>query len=176
MTYSFRCGFFCWTIWWWQHFVLVTDYHCHCCTKVDTDETGGQTKVTRKPKKAKKEKPATLEFAKYSVLCQYSDERPDISAADLGADALGDAIIGRIFTDEGGNKDLPQRILVKVLFPRLQAQSQSKLKVEMSHELLVVSAPTYRRLEIFLPLPIKQDSVIANFDGLVRCLWRCGDG
>ena len=148
------------------------------------EEAGGNTKTSNKLKKPKAA-PKALEFAKYSVRCTYDDGRPPCTTAVSGtgetAAGTSSAAAGLLatYTDllasgRGADvlADIPSQIEVRVAFPRLPVADRQKLSVDMSHELVVVAAPGYRRLELFLPLPVRKTGTVASFDGLVSEFWQ----
>ena len=145
---------------------------------MDTEEASGKTKTSNKLKKPKAT-PRALEFAKYSVRCTYDDDRPPCTTtvSGTGGNLEGTSSTAGLFatyTDflASGHgtdalDDLPSQIEVRIAFPRLAVADRQKLSVDMSHELVVVTAPGYRRLELFLPLPVRKTGTVASFDGLV---------
>jgi len=146
----------------------------HLCAfgQVDGDEASGSTGTKLpKAKPKKKEKSRPLEFAKYTIQCKFSDGRPSVTSNASGGEQSASTYTDFVASG-AGTDDLPESMEIRVSFPRLLPEHRAKISIDMSHELVVISAPGYRRLELFLPFPAKRDTVAASFDGLVSPLFH----
>ncbi len=131
----------------------------------------------------------TLDFAKYTLLCEFEGGRtepaPDFDEASEGkldhlfTSSLSSSSNSNTNSDNSNNNtagrssssvEAPRQLVLRVQLPRLRIEARSEVQLSMSSQLVVVSAPGYRRLEVVLPLPVKREGVTACFDGLVSCV------
>lgn len=135
--------------------------------KVETDKATGTTR-TKKPKSLKikkKSTPVTLDFAKYKLTSE------DMNGRQCTVPNFDEASAGKLkfYRDDKLKADEPTQFVLRIQLPRLKIADRLKVSIEMSSQFVCLSAVGYRRLEIFLPLPVKKD-VTAAFTDVVMLL------
>jgi hypothetical protein len=112
-----------------------------------------------KGKKAVPKASLPTAFMSHVLLCNYGDGSPDKGIATSPA-VEGGAVP---FLVAGQDTDAPSELIMQIDFSN-QCPDFDQITVELAQELVVVKAPGYHALELFLPYPVDESQCKAAFE------------